>query len=351
MNEKAIELADLHFSVNQGNKEILEIQLSFFENLLFPYMAEHGITRIIQGGDFFDNRVANDTYVINQVEQRLFKAHPEIDWDINVGNHDMYYKTTRAYTIMHVLANSYPNIHLHDEKTLIEVDGQKVQMQPWLLKDENLVVDKDAVMVYGHFEMKDFYMSRTYKSTHGLDPETLPKDIPIHSAHYHGKQKKGNIFYLGTPYQLSWSDYGEEKGFYVYEGDWENPTFIENKQFKHLKVDFDVDTKEMVVNGFKEPLQLKYRKNMDLSMFENNKIKVYAKKELAIIKTFIELLNDVAYKVDLEIIKETEELDTETIIEKVKDYSIEDSIVAVVDEDDRDVLHEVMGEAKELMKE
>lgn len=351
MNEKAIELADLHFSVNQGNKEILEIQLSFFENLLFPYMAEHGITRIIQGGDFFDNRVANDTYVINQVKNRLFKAHPEIEWDIIVGNHDMYYKTNREYSIMHVLADAFDNIRLYDESTLIDVDGTTLQLEPWLLNDDRLVVDKKADAVFGHFEMKEFYMSKTYKSTHGIDPETLPKDIPILSAHYHNKQKKGNIFYLGTPFQLSWSDYNEEKGFYVYEGDWENLTFIENMEFKHLKVDFDVDTKEMVVNGFKDPLQLKYRKNMDLSMFKNNKIKVYAKKELAIIKTFIELLNDVAYKVDLEIIKETEELDTQTIIEKVKDYSIEDSIVAVVDDDDKGVLHEVLNEAKELMKE
>ena len=64
MNEKAIILGDLHFSVNQGNKELLEIQLKFFENQVFPYMEEHGITKIIQTGDFFDNRVANDTYVI-----------------------------------------------------------------------------------------------------------------------------------------------------------------------------------------------------------------------------------------------------------------------------------------------
>ena len=44
------------------------------------------------------------------------------------------------------------------------------------------------------------------------------KDSPayaIFSGHYHTPSQNKNIVYVGTPYQLTWNDYGDEKRFFV----------------------------------------------------------------------------------------------------------------------------------------
>ena len=348
---KSIILGDLHFGVNQGSKEILEIQMKFFEDQVFPYMKKNNIKTIFQLGDAFDNRSSTDNYIVNEVQRRIFDYTEKegITWHILLGNHDLFFKNSLSHSILYLFNQAYSNINLYSKSTLLEFDNKTIQIEPWLL-DNKLEINKQSDVVLGHFEIVGFNVSKTYKATHGLDTEDIPKNIPILSGHFHNKQLSGNISYLGTPIQLSWSDYEEEKGFYVYDGDWNDLDFIENNEFKHLKVDLDIDTKEIVVNGFKTPLQLKYSKNMDLSIFKNNKVKLYAKKDLAIVKTFLEMLKEVAYRVDLEILKEVEDLDVNDIVEKVKGYDIEDSIIQVVDEDDRQVLSEVLHDAKELMK-
>jgi DNA repair exonuclease SbcCD nuclease subunit len=35
------------------------------------------------------------------------------------------------------------------------------------------------------------------------------------AGHFHTKGEYGNITYVGTPYQMSWGDYGEDKGFHI----------------------------------------------------------------------------------------------------------------------------------------
>ena len=35
------------------------------------------------------------------------------------------------------------------------------------------------------------------------------------SGHFHMKSRRGNINYLGNPYQLYWSDYGQRRGFHT----------------------------------------------------------------------------------------------------------------------------------------
>jgi DNA repair exonuclease SbcCD nuclease subunit len=45
-------------------------------------------------------------------------------------------------------------------------------------------------------------------------------------GHFHHKSNDGHIFYLGTPYEITWSDYGNEKGFHIFDFDKRDFEFI-----------------------------------------------------------------------------------------------------------------------------
>jgi DNA repair exonuclease SbcCD nuclease subunit len=64
--------------------------------------------------------------------------------------------------------------------------------------------------------------------TGGMDPNIFGKFKKVFSGHFHQKSKKGNIQYLGNPYQLYWNDYAQKRGFHVFDTDTLKTTFYRN---------------------------------------------------------------------------------------------------------------------------
>jgi DNA repair exonuclease SbcCD nuclease subunit len=52
---------------------------------------------------------------------------------------------------------------------------------------------------------------------HGMSPKIFEKFDQVFTGHYHHKSTSGNIHYLGAPYQMTWSDYGDTRGFHIYD--------------------------------------------------------------------------------------------------------------------------------------
>ena len=350
---KLILLGDTHFDINNGNADIYNIQKRMFTEQLFPYMKKHDIKDIFQFGDFTHNRTTLSLNVQHNLKVDIFDYIEENDLQLYtlIGNHDIYYKNTLDVFSLEIFEKAYKdNLTVIKENKLMKFGSLNIQVVPWLLKDEDVNVHKKADMIFGHFEIKDYNVSKSYKATHGLEADKF--DVIVYSGHYHLKQSSGLINYLGTPYQLDWGDYNETKGFYVLDTETSEVEFIENNIMKHLKVYINIEDKTFTINGFNEIIEdVKINKSTDFSIFKDNKIKIYASKELAVVKTFYENVNDVALKCNVEILKENDVLDTDEILTKVKDYSIEKSIIEVVNEDDRNVLHELISDARDLMND
>jgi hypothetical protein len=54
-------------------------------------------------------------------------------------------------------------------------------------------------------------------SQHGYSRDAFKKFKHVYTGHYHTASTKDNITYLGTPYELTWSDYNDPKKVYLFD--------------------------------------------------------------------------------------------------------------------------------------
>ena len=243
-------LGDLHFGVKGFNKDFFREQIGYLRDEFFPLCKEHNVDKVIQFGDLLDNRkIIDNAFFIDmlyELEALLFEYN--IPMVVLTGNHDIYYKNTRDYSLLEVISkfgSLKDKITWINNQTLIKeeifVPGKKltknILIVPWLLPGENIDQEMlaSADYVFGHFEIKDFYMMPGVKAKSGLTIKDF-QNKKVFSGHYHIRQEKGNVLYLGTPYQLNFGDAGNEKGFYILDLATDKLEFILNTYNKKYLV-------------------------------------------------------------------------------------------------------------------
>jgi len=344
---KIILLGDTHFDEKNGDQKLLDMQMSFLKQQMIPYMLENNISTIAQLGDITNNRTHISLNTQHEIFNLLTMTHEAgLNWIYLIGNHDIFFKDSRDIFSMEVIEKAFDNFRV--VKTVEVIEG--LQFTPWMCSDEKFEILPGAKAILGHFDIKDFYVTKTFKSEHGLGSSAF-KSMPVYSGHYHLKQDVGNIHFVGTPYQLDWNDFNTLKGFHVLDTETLECKFIENEKTpKHIKIYLDVDTKVCTLEGFVAmPQQLPVDALIKSGIFGTHKIKVFAKKELAVTKKLVEFLEASGHVVKLEIIPETEEVDIEQRIEKVKSMSISESIMQIVDDPDKQLTADIVASAKTAM--
>jgi hypothetical protein len=123
------------------------------------------------------------------------------------GNHDLYYRENRS---VHSIAwgDYLPNIKIVDEI----IDTGNVTLCPWLVGDEiQECKNFNTKYVFGHFELPDFYMNSLIKMPkHGeFDVEYFEKTEKVFSGHFHKRQVRGNVIYIGNAFPHNYSDVGD----------------------------------------------------------------------------------------------------------------------------------------------
>jgi len=94
----------------------------------------------------------------------------------------------------------------------------------------------DAQMLLGHLELSGYEMNKSIVIDHGISDQWLKKFDLVCSGHYHHKSQNGSINYLGTEYELTWSDYDDQKGFHILDTDTRTLEFIPNPHTLFHKV-------------------------------------------------------------------------------------------------------------------
>jgi DNA repair exonuclease SbcCD nuclease subunit len=175
-----------------------------------------------------------------------------------VGNHDTFYKNTNKVNSLDLLLSKYKNINVIEHPKEYVFDKTKILFVPWICADNESAVFKimestQAQICCGHFEIQGFEMYKGTTIDHGLDKKIFDKFDIVLSGHYHHRSTKNNITYCGTPYELTWSDYDDPKGFHVFNTDTRELKFICNPNIMFFKYHYDDENKtieEVVLDDF-----------------------------------------------------------------------------------------------------
>lgn len=229
-------ITDTHFGCKNDSNTFLEKSLNFFEEVFFPYLIENDIKTVLHLGDLMDRRKFVNFHTLHQVRTRFVDRLNVLDIEFYciLGNHDTYYRNTNSInSVQELLEGRYENIHICDKPTQLDFDGYKIEMIPWINRENQQEIldylDKsNASMVCGHFELNGYQVMKGVNFEGDMTDEPLRKFESVLSGHFHTKQAKNNVKYLGTPYQLTFSDVNDEKGFHVFDTETRELEFVKN---------------------------------------------------------------------------------------------------------------------------
>lgn len=242
-------ITDTHFGFKKGNQDYHDFFLKFYNDIFFPTLKKKKIKHVIHLGDVFDIRRNIDFWSLNWARKNIFNPLEEkgITMDMMVGNHDAFYKNTLEINSLEALLLEYSNLNVYSEPSEVILDGRKVVYLPWICDQNeeqsvNILRDTDAEVVLGHLEMQGFKTNPTYICNHGRNTNEFDKFELVMSGHFHTKSQKGNFKYLGNSYQMYWNDYGDQRGFYIFDTETLKLQYIKNPYEMFHKIFYD-DTK------------------------------------------------------------------------------------------------------------
>ena len=241
-------ITDQHFGARNDSIHFLDYYEKFYKDTFFPTIDNAGINTVLILGDTFDRRKYINFYSLKRAKEMFFDelAKRNIKVHMLAGNHDTYFKNTNDVNSVQLLLKEYTNIHVIDKPTTIWLKDEKypICMMPWICPDNHddsmfVLSDTDASICMGHLEVAGFAMNRGIPNYEGLDRGIFKKFDVVFSGHYHHRSNQDNIRYLGNPYELTWQDYNDPRGFHLFDIDTLDLEFIENPNVMFHRITYD----------------------------------------------------------------------------------------------------------------
>ncbi len=257
-------LNDSHFGARPDFHEAFHDQMKdFLDRFFFSYVDQYDVKTIIHLGDLFDKRRVTNNYTLYRVRKDYLEplAARNIQYHQLLGNHDTFYKNTNEVSSTVEVLTPYQKLygwHVYDKATEVELEGEKVLFVPWMCQenrqhDLTMIEQSNADVVMGHLELAGFEANFAgAPPSNGDDPVLFRKFDLVLSGHYHHRSNQGNIHYLGTQAEFNWNDYGDPKGFHLYDPRTQKLTFMPNyklQMFAKLIYDNGCDLPDGAVAG------------------------------------------------------------------------------------------------------
>ena len=239
-------LGDCHLGARGDSLDFHKYFKRFYDEVLFPYLNANDIKSIFQMGDLFDRRKFINFNTLHLCREYFFDRCQILGIKVYtlLGNHDITFKNTLEINSTGLLLNEYENIEYYDSFETVEFDGVKIDVVPWICDDNkqeifNQMKQSTAQICFGHFEIAGFEMEKGMICDHGLDKKILSKYDIVLSGHFHHKSTNDNITYVGTPYEMTWSDHNDQKGFHIFDTNTREMTFVKNPFTMFNKLIYD----------------------------------------------------------------------------------------------------------------
>ena len=303
-------ITDTHFGARNDNQNINDYFYKFYENVFFPTLKEQGITTCVHMGDVVDRRKFISFRIASDFRKRFIARFQEmgIDLHIIIGNHDTYYKNTNEINSMEELVGS-DRFNIYTGPQVVDFDGCLIQFMPWINTNNwndsmEALSNSPAQILMGHLEVNGFEMYKGHQAEGSYDKELFRRFYLCFSGHFHHKSDDGQIYYLGTPYEIYWNDYNDPKGFHIFDTEKRELERIVNPYTIFEKIFYDDTDKDYT--------------NEDVSKYKDKYVKliVVNKKDLYQFDKFTDRLLQ-AYTHEVKIIEDFSELDAENVSDDI----------------------------------
>ena len=295
--KKAAIFTDIHFGLKSNSQLHNEDCLNFVK-WATAKAKEEGCETALFLGDWHNNRASINIVTLNYSLRALEHLNANFGSVYFIpGNHDLYYRDKRDIQSVE-WARHLPNVKICNDWFS---DGDVV-IAPWLCGDDHKRIPKlKGKYMFGHFELPHFYMNAMVQMPdHGeVKNEHFGNFEQVFTGHFHKRQQRGNISYIGNCFPHNYADAGDdERGLCILEWGkdpvyhaWpDQPTYrvlglgaiLHNadtilKSGMHVRVNIDIDISYEEATFIKETFMESHKlreitlipqKNTDLNEYE-----------------------------------------------------------------------------------
>jgi len=245
---KILMFTDLHLG-KKGNSDTHNRDVLDFIHWAMDIGEAQECTNLVFLGDWHDDRTRLDSRTLNYSQEALeyidSKSWLEKAWFL-IGNHDLFYRHKRD---VHSLPHTSPLQKIELIKQPKQIDD--LLFLPYLFNDEydDNLKNTNAKYVFGHLEFKNFIVTgSSYCMETGPDARYYDGPDYILSGHFHRRQAKENVIYIGNGFPMDFGDAGDiQRGCAILDTDkigdermefynWENcPRYVKCSLSETLK--------------------------------------------------------------------------------------------------------------------
>jgi Calcineurin-like phosphoesterase len=269
--KKVAVCTDIHFGL-KSNSLIHNQDCSDFIDWFIETARANGCETGMFLGDWSHQRAAINMQTLQYSLHSLEKLSRAFERFYFIpGNHDLYYRDKRDIYSTE-WAKHIPNIVIVND---FFKDGDVI-IAPWLVGDDHKKLAKmSARYMFGHFELPHFKMNAMVEMPdHGeLKVENFSGIESVYSGHFHLRQQKKNINYIGNCFPHNFADAGDDqRGMMIKEWGCEDQYFAWPGQplYRVLKLSQVIDSAPtLLVSNMHVRVEL----DIDISYEEANFIK------------------------------------------------------------------------------
>ena len=324
--KKAACFTDIHFGLKSGSRTHNQDCENFVSWFCDTAKAQ-GCETAIFLGDWHHNRSTTDVSTMNYTVSNLEKLSQSFEKVYFIlGNHDLFYKDKReinSVEFMRLFPNIVPIRELYTEGD--------VTIMPWLIGDEWTTVKQlKSRYIFGHLELPHFYMNAMVQMPdHGqLQTGHFQHQELVFTGHFHKRQQKGNVVYIGNAFPHNYADAGDDdRGMMIMDwgGKPEYHSWPDQPIYRTYKLSQIIDTPDKLL---REKMHCRVTIDLPITFEEANFIKEqfmpqYKLRELMLIPEKVEVESavnpiDITFEsVDTIVMNQINNIDSDTYDKKL----------------------------------
>jgi len=271
---------DIHYGLKQNSRLHLDDCHRYMDWFIAEAKARGAETCIFLG-DWSHHRASVNVATMNASIKDFKKLNDNFEKVYFItGNHDLYYREKRDLNSIEY-ARDLPNFVMIDEP----FNEGNVSIWPWLVGDEHKKLAKEKCKyMFGHFELPYFKMNAMVEMPDhgGIKAEDLAGPDYVFSGHFHKRQYKNNIHYIGNAFPHNYADVSDnDRGAMFLEWGGE-PQYVNWSECPKYKVITLSDLLDDHQNLLDEYTYARVKLNISISYEEANFIKEKMSEQYAV---------------------------------------------------------------------